>query len=313
MTANYILGYGIAGMICKCFMPNFKVIAKSSSAQNQQSIQLGPRFLYPSETFDSFLSSIGLSTEKRKVKIGYVYKGKYVDKLTDKMIETYNLKTRGVAEKFKSSLSDFKKEFDAYVVTQDELALKLVKMLPKEDVIDATVYDVDLVDRSFKILLKPFYTGNFDASVAIASKDIEGKVYFDKVLCTLPLSAIAKTLTNFSSLFHLRAVPIWFKEYVGANYDMCDYDIVYALDNSIDWYRVTIASNKNIIQEYSHHVDGAFELKTGKLANNADMRKLSDDFLLVGRYAQWNNSIRTREVVEDVSRIAQNRWHEGHI
>lgn len=313
MAANYILGYGVAGMICKYFMPKFKVIAKSAGSQNQQSIQLGPRFLYPSETFDFFLATLGLSTQTRKVKVGYVYKGKYVDKLTDEMIVAYNLKTRGVAEKFKSSLSSLKKEFDAYIITQDDLYHKLHNFLPKEDVVDATIYDVDLVDKSFKILLKPYYTGNFDSSIAIANENVEGKVFFDKVLCTLPLNIIAKTLVNFSSLFNLRSVPIWFKECSDANYDMCDFDIVYALDNTVDWYRVSIASNKKFIQEYSHYVEGSVELRTGKLASNVDMRQLSNDFLLVGRYAQWNNDIRTKEVVEDVSRISQNRWHEGHI
>jgi len=296
-----VLGYGIAGALMKYFSPDLRVISDDVAGKNISfkgtPIQLGPRYVYYSKQAADLLDELGLDSSVIEVKVGYMTEDGFTKKLTEKMLSSYNYKVRGTTKKVEGSMSDEMSSFSVFATSQQKLFEELSRRVHKSDFIKAQVRDIDL---NLKMM-------SFDLSSGM-------HMSFDSAVSTLPLPLMKsmhslKDRINYNFVFK----DIYLKQLDAAKTEMIvplkffqEADIIYLIGKNTDFYRVSKTADEDIfVGESVVDLGDCYKLRAAKISNPKHFDKLSDHFWLLGRYAQWDNKMRTTEVIERAKDVAK--------
>jgi hypothetical protein len=300
---KYILGYGIAGAICSHYFPDYTVVASNFDGESMRknSLSLGPRYVYYSDKAKRLFEELNLSTGLLEIRVNYLCNGVQSDALTDEMLCLYNLKTRKTLGNVSGSMSSGMSNLKVFECTQAEL-FDALRVHNKGLKITSNVTNISLSRKTLRM----------------HSFVYPHSAKFEKVICTLPLPVLQK-MGSLSDAKNYKCLSqsIFFKELKLKEdfeaykiekkmFDTCD--ILYIVDNGIDVYRVSkivVAGSDVFVAESMKKQDKWIEVPYSKICNPSHFDSLSKEFLLVGRYAQWDNKVRTREVIERAQDLAE--------
>jgi len=275
-----ILGGGIAGLVTALFNDDCEIVTK----ENNVEFPLGPSLIHYNRENEYLLRKLGLSTATKKIKVGYVYKDKIYDVVTDEMHKEYLEKTRTFAQK-SHKMSE---SFEAFTVSISELMKFLEEKFRKKTFYAEVVYI------------------NLSEKLVIVKVDNGGKVLisYDKMFSTIPLNAFIKLaeISNFEKTF---ALPITFVRTEMSNVQsyLEDYDYAYVMDDTEPFYRVSRVDEENAVLEFvgkavPEKYKNAMRIcrKCGKL-KSVEKLPVIDDIEFVGRFGRWNDEILLQDVV----------------
>lgn len=289
---NYILGGGVAGLISAFYLNDYVIIDQNPLGQLNLPFIPGPRIIKSNENSISFIKKLGIEFQEKKVLVGYTENGhKLLDDLTDQFKKDYSLITRNTDKVESSFLSSSEKEI---TILTDGTDLFYNKVFEK-------CYEL-VADRIIKSKV---------ISINTKSKTIQTDnelMDYEHVISTLNLKILTKILNIDNEVINLNCLK---KHFVQCSYDN-DYDINIASKN----YHYIYSTNKQytrktyfkdyIVYEMCEENDSS-HIESNKvinricnvpiqIQNSLDIRNLHG-IDLIGRYAQWNHSIKANEII----------------
>jgi hypothetical protein len=308
MEEKIILGCGSAGLVSLFYNRDFTAHARNTLGEFSHKYQLGPRLIQDderktSENFlDDFLGIYGLrerfSILKKLAKIGYEYQDHTIKDYADESFKKkYTSRTRNKKEYEKSYLSDSKNSIAHLVfrnrstneIIEDTFKYILTTIAEKEKnrifTHDAKSIDLNCSTIAFDDDSKRSYTElvstiPLDIFNAISSADIRfdsEKLNKNFVITEVNNSDDIKLSQTYSYIYSISS------SFTRKTY--CDKCIVYEMMKETD--RKTIEGNKII-----DRITLPLQIK-----NSFSISSLKN-VTFVGRYAQWNHSIKLQNVIE---------------
>jgi len=280
---NFILGAGINGLISAFYLHNYKVIGFTTEAQDNQRFSLGIRLLHKSREMKKLLESLGLSTETRKIKVGYYYEDRLHKTVTPRLMVEYFNKTRAFNGFFKSAMSGGKNNYEVFEVTMAELYNTLMEKV-KDRITEERVTKIDLLRREIQL--------------------IDGKILlFNKMVNTLPAPVFYNLAGMDLVAKRFKALPKTFHT-TNKFMDLGDYDYVYFPEKNDPIHRITNLEYGFVVEGNLAETD--IKIEDTIIINNAqiasDRKAISPliDIRFIGRYATWDHGKKVNEVIRDV-------------
>jgi len=305
---NFILGGGVAGLISAYYLPDYYLITdKIGGWQNRNTFQLGPRLLEVTPETTVFMKSLNLPINEKKVYIGYRV-GDFTSSSnkTPDFAKKYALKTRehenvdAVMSGNRDTLTIFDIDYDLILNTIQE------KVQNRTTIVKIT--KIDLKENTFYVnnFNKPFFDGNWDHLVN-----------------TLPLNLFCKLadqdLQRDFTAFHTTFLKIKPTNYTKFFYKI--YDYIYSLDTF--WHRMSIFKDYTILEvkgtvdtklDCWHDGDSEIFEILDKITipyaqikySYKNLQNIFPNVTNVGRYAQWNHSIKMEQIIQYYERLKKN-------
>ncbi len=289
LEKEIILGGGIAGLIWGYYHPESIIITDQLGGQFSSNFQLGPKYLHVDENTKKFFEDLRINPLIKKIKIGFYYDGKLHSENTEENRKKYFEKTRGSSsEPYRSVMSANKTEFDSYDIGVDELV----------NILKNKIKNIVILEKATRIDL-------FTHEVITES----GKIKFGKLVSTIPMNIfmfivnkpnIAKQYQSFPTTFifsdSLEHCP--FDDFQG-------FDYIYDSSPEHDYHRITKVPD-GVVFEYKGDTvktleceKDRVEMKVGQLIQN-DIKVNFQNIKFFGRYATWNHSIKTNELLKEI-------------
>jgi len=298
---NIIIGGGIAGLtILYYLMENTKtrnlLITKSFNSQTNISFPAGPRYLHQSKDTEALLRRLGLSTKTEEIFIGFKSGDEIRNYASDEFREKYAMKSRKTNKVEGSFLSGGKTIFTAYVVTQNQLSLRLLnKCSESSHVVTAKT------DRNRMLV-----SGIKNIDFKKVTTDFDGSFYSSNIISTIPFPSLLKVVSSSSVTFRLSQNPMSKVYYYLLNESGKDvFNYVYSISDS--WYRKSYDKDLDkwvfetheprlFESEHKEKILDSYSLDS-QIVNSLNMKEIGN-IKLVGRYAQLNHSIKTEDVIK---------------
>lgn len=296
---NYILGGGPAGLIAAFYNPEFQIIDKNPMGQLNLPFVPGPRILKVDEYSKKFIERLHIPYFIKTIHVGYSHDGKnVVDEADRQFKQNYSQITRGTTKIEDSFLSSGENKIEVFASENgDDLYYKVFAILTdllKDRIIGANVSDINTKDRLIGLDRTEFL--------------------YDNVISTLNINIMFKLL----GLQDLGLVALK-KHFVQCSYDN-QHDIELAKKYHYIYSTDGIYTRKTYFKDYIVYefVEPYVEIaenptvhsnKVLKHINNIPIQiNNSIDFRnvqgieLVGRFAQWNHSIKANEIIAKYER-----------
>lgn len=305
-SENLIIGCGSAGLVSLFYLDQFIAIDNNPFGELSYKYQLGPRLLQKDPLTLRFIEDVirkSSSSYKIKVestRIGYQYDGfenDIYDYATEQFKKQYSKITRNKSEYEKSFLSESKSFIENYVLYDCENKIEdsykrvfeLVYSIVKDRVVDTKVINID----------KDF----------IVELEDQQKQHFNSIISTIPFPKLL-------SLFGISEENKY--ETIKKNFYICSYDnenerniskrysYVYSINRKYTrkTYFKDYITYESVKKINSKHIDknkiifSILDLPI-QIKNSSSMNKFNN-ITLIGRYAQWNHSIKLQDVIKRV-------------
>lgn len=285
---NYVLGGGHTGLIAG-FLTGFTVIAPSIGGSMESSFPLGPRILHNDEYGEYLLDKLRIRTLPKIFKIGYYYKGEMHETMSEEMQQQYFNKTRGKGTPFASVMSGGKNFISGWDMNEIKL---LDKLKEKCNIIE------DPIERVY-LDIKHIVTGH--------------RIFqYDNMINTLNIGTFAK-LVSLPYRIELQSHPTTFVQIYCPTEEFQGFDYIYLVDEETPFHRITkIKEGKAVLE-----LRGALSLKKidemkerfptleykivqgCQIVNSQNISSL-EGIPMIGRYAQWNHSVKANDVIREV-------------
>lgn len=293
---NYILGGGVAGLIASFYNPSYNVIDANPLGQLNQQFIPGPRIFKDDIETRIFLQKLNIDFHSEKIKIGYTKNGHSIVSLCDDFKMQYSIYTRKTALVEKSFMSSGESEFDILTDGTDDFYLTVFKKLyeiVKGRVINSKILSINLKEKSLIVesgnqtLLynKCISTLNMNIFTKLASLDMcTFRTDFKHFVCCSYNNELdielSKKYSYVYSITGYYSRKTYFKDYIV-------YEILLPLERIND-----IEGNIVISTAYNAPV---------QIQKSIDLRNIGGVELL-GRFAQWNHSIKANEIIQKYER-----------
>jgi hypothetical protein len=308
-SENLIIGCGSAGLVSLFYLDQFEAVDNNPLGELSHKYQLGPRLLQKDPLTLRFIvdvlakshSSYAIKTDLTK--IGYQYdefENDIYDYATERFKKQYSKITRNKTEYEKSFMSESKNFIENYVLYDGENKIEdsykkvfeLVYSLVKDRVIDTKVTSI-----------------HKDLTVELAAWPHPQKQRYKNVISTIPFPKLL-------SLFNINEENKY--ETIKKNFYVCSYDNEYEKNISKKYSYVYSINRKYTRKTYfkdyityesvkkinSKHIDknkiifSVLDLPI-QIKNSSNMNKFNN-ITLIGRYAQWNHSVKLQDVIKRV-------------
>lgn len=304
---NYILGGGPAGLIAAFYNPEFQIIDKNPMGQLNLPFVPGPRILKVDEYSKRFIDRLGIEYTTKKIRVGYSFNGiDVVSEADQKFKEEYSFITRGTTKIETSFLSSGENEIEVFASENgDDLYYKVFAVLTdllKDRIVGANVSSINTKNRT----------------VGVEINDAKCDLMYDDIVSTLNINIMFKLL-NLEPL-NLAASKKHFIQCEFTNPEDIEnakkYHYIYSC-NRIYTRKTYFKDNfrNYIVYEFCQPYEEILDVpsiqgnKVIKHINNIPIQiNNSIDFRniqgidLVGRFAQWNHSIKANEIIAKYER-----------
>lgn len=303
MEKNLVLGSGISALAYLFYNHEALAIAgKGAGIGGLAAIQskIGPHLLWVDSNTERLLKDLGLPTDQRTVRVGYlvgehVVSGRHLTAGEFQSFrQLYSRKTRGVEAKA-SHMSGGAKEFRVFKIGMDDVAKKLLEAVQSR-LIQGSVSEIDVYNR---ILLVEYKTTHA----------------FETLISTIP----APVFTEVSDMAHLTGrLVAWDKVYRCTPYDLLPpwaseasgrYEYAYNADPRDTFHRIRFMPGYAVL-EYSipnlkdFVCNSACETITqpkGQIIAGAEIFESLPEYIrLLGRYAQWEHGVKFNQVLKRI-------------
>jgi hypothetical protein len=281
----------------------FAVAGKSDGIGGLAAIQqrVGPHLIWADEHTERLLKDLKLPTDSREILIGYLREDDTVVSREDMsqveydtFRDAYSYKTRGTGTKA-GYMSGGVGTFRSFKVPMDEVVRKLY---------DAVAFRVLPLEAKHLLLWDNLVLG-----------DKEDGYPYDHLVSTIP----APVFTRISGMHHLcEHLEARDKVYAQARYEQLppwatrakrdEFEYVYVADPEIGFHRVRFLKDFAVL-EYTvtgipENFDPALSVikhPKGQIVRGAEIfRSLPPSVTLLGRFAEWNQSVKLNSVLKKV-------------
>lgn len=291
--SKYILGGGVAGLIAGFYNRDYKIIDKNPLGQLNLPFIPGPRILKVDKYSEALLEDLQISHQKKTIQIGYSPDGiEIVDSADQSFKEKYSLITRGtttIEDSFLSSGENqieicYHPDHDLYMQLFKELQFGLDAQIIKANIakIDTKQQQIILDDQTILPYTDVISTLNINIFFKLAGlKPLDLKAnpkHFVQCEYNNPIDIeAAKKYHYVYSTDGAYTRKTYFKDY-----------LVYEMVNPLDDFFLSVNDNKIIkkINNIPIQIDNSINFNR---IQNIEM---------VGRFAQWNHSIKANEIIK---------------
>lgn len=297
LSDKYIIGAGPTGLI-SCFYVEDSIIFTDTifGQQNNVLFKLGPRIIKDTKYTRKFCNRLGLKDIKSKeINVGY-YDGCINDiptkNLTEDFKRQYALKTRNInsdSDYYRSILSGGQNRFKVLDIDYDNLLVEVYKKVCDRIELDK-ITDIDLGVGEIN-----FLSGN--------------SYFYDEIISTIPLPSLLN-ICNFNfypeidfTTFNTKFLKVNYNDYIHLLEWKKNFDYIYSA--STNWHRVSFFDDYAVFEFLSDcnienfKFESMYNLKNAQIKHSRDDISMSEyKIKLLGRYSQWNHSIKLEQVIE---------------
>lgn len=287
---NLILGGGVAGLIAAFYNSDFIVLDKNPLGQLNTPFVPGPRIFKVDEYTEAFLNKLGVDFHKETIKIGFTKDSKTVIECDDYFRESYSKLTRGTQKIEKSFLSSGATEIEIFTDGSDNFYKKVFEKL----------YE-NVKDRVKESLVMKINSKN-----KVVKTETE-ELHYDKCISTLNLNVLCKIL----GITEIKPKSSK-KHFVCTEYSN-DFDKELSEQFHYVYSTNGIYSRKTYFKDYIvyetliplSYIKDLEHNRIIKIINNLPIQIVNSINLqkiqgieLLGRFAQWNHSIKATEIIK---------------
>lgn len=310
---NYILGGGPAGLIAAFYNPDYKIIDKNPMGQLNLPFVPGPRILKVDEYSKRFIERLHIPYFIKTIHVGYSHDGiNVVDEADKTFKQNYSQITRGTTKIEDSFLSSGENQIEVFASDNgDDLYYKVFAILTdqlKDRIIAANVSDINTKERLIGLDRTEFLYDNVISTLNIniltkllGLQDL-GLVALKKhfVQCSYNNPHDIELAKKYHYVYSTDGQEsTTFKPYTRKTY-FKDY-IVYEMLKPFE--QNAPDPQHRFMPDYIDlsHIQGNKVLKVLnnipiQINNSIDFRNIQG-IELVGRFAQWNHSIKANEII----------------
>lgn len=293
---NYILGGGVAGLIAAFYNPGYMIIDANPLGQLNQQFIPGPRIFKDDAETQTFLKKLNIEFYSQKIKVGYTRNGHDMISLSEDFKTQYSVFTRKTAFVEKSFLSSGESEFniltdgtDSFYVTVFHKLYEIVK----NRIINSKIISINLKEKSLTL------------------DDGSKTLLYNKCISTLNINIFTKLANLDFCTFRTDC-----KHFVCCSYDN-EQDIKLSKEYSYIYSTTGYYSRKTYFKEYIvyeillpleriNDMEGNTVIATAynipvQIQKSVDIRNIGG-VELVGRFAQWNHSVKANEIIHKYER-----------
>jgi len=291
MAKTIIIGGGVAGLIAAYYNPESIVIDKNPLGQLNTPFIPGPRLLKVDEYTENFLKNLGIKFHKETINIGYSTNGDTLVENNTAFKEKYSKWTRGTSKIESSFLSSGESQIEIFTDGSNDFYNKVFQKLydtVKNQIISATVKEINVKSKVIKTDADSYVYKNLISTINL------------KILCKLlNIDEIVPKTTD--------------KNFVCCSYNNKrdkelseKYHYIYCINGIYSRktyfenyivYETLIPFKDDIDNIDGNKIIGKANNLPIQIVNSIDIRNLKGIELL-GRFAQWNHSIKATELIE---------------
>ena len=305
---KFILGGGIAGLLCAFYLKDYTIISDNLGGQNSEDFSLGPRLIKVDEYTTKLLKDLNIQAEKVIYKIGYKEDKKIYSSIPQGFKEKYVQHTRELDNTENSHLSSGESSVECY----DFDYQKLVKTL-----IDKTktyvIGKVKNIEYDKITFIDSFFALNYNKLISTLPlplfykiSDQEHKVKdFDTFDTTFVLIESEKqddiSMSELYNYIYIVDEPFHRKTFLKREYKN---KIQYILE-----YKGVLTATEltKIFMNFYYDVELIHDVKQIKVIPRCQIKQskniLQDNITgtrFLGRYAQWNHQIKINELLKEI-------------
>lgn len=280
---NYILGGGFVGLILGLYTKATIITNKISG--NFENIK--PFYIYSNKYTKLFLEKLNIKYTERKVHVGYIY-------------ESHNTNEVDV---FSYPDSEFKKRY--YLRSRINSTAEITESVMNSGKTQLLVLDFDHKEMINKLISNNNIIVDTITSINTTKKQMTGsKLYnYNKLFVTIP-ACIFYSLTEFKNIIN-NNFKYSSKYYIKSKHkdiDLKKFEFAYNTCDKFKWDRI-IKDGEYYYYEYNKipetkENEQLIPIKIGQILSKNTITLLDSDIKFIGRYAEWNHSIRTTEVIK---------------
>lgn len=330
MSRNLVIGGGPAGLTFAFLNPEFVVLDANPMTQIKTKHKLGPRFIQVNddtvEFFKNYTDELML-TDTVQVgvkKIGYIRKGELLEEADDDFKKRYSQLTRGREDYEDSFLSAGKNKIEFFHFSSDNSMINV--HLACDQLFDRMMSVLNRRLQIVKVNVAAVSPFNSFVKLDLAREDLNIPHQYDKLVSTIDLRKFMKIVEREAwkrymvhNIGFLPALKVRQKHFYVTNCSVEDqmlhkenYAYVYSVDGV--YTRKTIYYPFYTVYESNHaHPDTVYMIDNNyikqkyenlpiQIENSINITKLGNVQML-GRYAQWNHSIRFDTLFREFNRI----------
>jgi|LSQX01.1.fsa_nt_gb hypothetical protein len=277
---KYILGGGIAGQIFGYFNQEYKIL-DSDKSQESSRFSLGPRYI--EETVDTriLLKFLEESLASREVKIGYFDKEKYVS-FSSSFRERYALRSRGRKASHTSLMNSSEERMRVFELSPADLFARLKKE-NRRRLVKGSVTKINIKRKTISL-------------------EKETPLRFSELVSTIPLDVLFNLCRKENT--SLKRGWVTFAKIRESYFDMKDFEFVYCLGKP--FYRISKHKGYLVAELRGQRDQKSLHLIFGEDLLDSEQRlsqilagrslKSFEGISLLGRYAQWDRSVKIEDV-----------------
>jgi hypothetical protein len=315
----YVLGGGIAGLISG-YILGWPIICERPGGQLDSEFPLGPRILEKTKDTEWLLKNLGIKAEPRIFTIGYLIEDnfdyKFIDSVPPKgFAEDYYFKTRGIRKTTNSSMSGGRNEIEGWDIYSIGLVNELVKRV---GIIPLSIVSIR---HQSMLACEPHYKHLGFDKVNI----VDQRIYYKKLINTIPAPSLALLRGNKVRWESFKAYDTTFVKVRTSDILTGDFDYIYISDISYPVHRITKVCPGEYVLEFRgdrytygcvpelRHLSGPprwsrvgseITLKNAQIVESLPVLGHLESITPIGRYAQWNHSVKIEDVIRSVRDIA---------
>jgi len=297
---KYIIGGGIAGLICAYYNPEYILITPEVGGQLKSVKNTMITFyLHNNDEIKKLLEELSIDYSVKKIDIFYYYNGKVIKKLSE------NMKKKFVVNKMIECDDD-----------SNNFLVGDITLSTNDNYLEVLEADVD--ELMTKLQPKKFVHGklkviNSQKKIMYVHNDKLELLKYDNIISTIPAPDFFKMLYNYDCSYKFNYLPTTYIVSSSKPEFYHDDSMFYICDPNIPYNRIQ-KYNDNYIYEVTgiltdEQVAGYFKDVVGVERRYVGLIK--SEFVVdlkfikfVGRMAEWNHSIKTQGVIVKAKRIA---------
>lgn len=301
-NTNLIIGGGIAGLSWAFYHPDNLVITDKVGGQFSAPFQLGPKYLHHTPDTVKFLTDLGVidNYKKKTIKIGFYYDHILHPYSSNENRLAYFQKTRGESsEPYRSSMSEGNNSFEAFSIGVDDLVSILEEKVRDRIIVDKVIG----VDTNNRLVFggEPYATHAFENLVVTIPRPV-----FYKMAGHIPFAEKFKSHpTTFVLVRPMALEKTSMSETMG-------YDYIYCSDTDVPFHRLTNLPDTTMVLEFKgDNVPeqpgeiSRFVMNIGQLVHVQEDLKWPEFIKFFGRYAVWDHSIKTNQLLRRIYETEQ--------
>ncbi len=314
-TKNYIIGGGIAGMIAS-YYSGYKIIDKNPLGQLNLRFIPGVRLLKVDDDVKDFLEELNTKIklydvlQEKEIEVGYVDVFDQITSLSEDFKKRYSLNTRGKEEYEKSFLSSGESSFSVFTADQADPNLFYINLFTALK---------QWLDDNDMIIYDKVVSVNTELKSLFLHNDGEGSyIDYDDLISTIRIDFLEQMMHDFSGKYEhnyeILKKHFYKCKYIDNNEEYYNkYAYSYALSNVytrksfFPGYIVfetieTINEKQNFIK--GHRIIDKYENVPLQIKNSLNLTSFKG-IKLIGRFAQWNHSIKSNELIKSCKILKQ--------